>query len=44
MVVVIIQQWSTTPYRGFKDRIRSVGGDVRCGYVKTEDTFTIGYV
>ena len=28
----------------FKDRIRSVGGYVRCGYVKTEDTFTTGYV
>ena len=28
----------------FKDRIRSVGGYVRCGYVKTEDTLTIGYV
>ena len=28
----------------FKDRIRSVGGYVQCGYVKTEDTFTIGYV
>ena len=28
----------------FKDRIRSVGGYVRCGYVKTEDTFPTGYV
>ena len=28
----------------FKDRIRSEGGYVRCGYVKTEDTLTTGYV
>ena len=28
----------------FKNRIRSVGGYVRFRYVKTEDTFTTGYV